>query len=117
MATLEREWMITVGATFSDATEAYVAEVTTVDGKPAVLKLIVPRDANAGNEITVLRLADGDGCVRLLRDDVVRGALLMERLGRSLHALGLPVRQRREILCELAAGLAPRTRRRPAHRR
>jgi streptomycin 6-kinase len=36
----------------------------------------------------VLRLTDGDGCVRLLRYDAARGALLLERLGRSLVQLG-----------------------------
>jgi streptomycin 6-kinase len=40
--------------------------------------------------------------VRLLRDDSARGALLLERLGRSLHQLGLPIRKRHEILCATA---------------
>ena len=53
---------------------------------------------------TVLRLAAGDGCARLLREDVSRGALLLERLGRSLHALRLPTRRRlRDILVSAAA--------------
>ncbi|MDX6319651.1 MAG: streptomycin 6-kinase, partial [Nocardioidaceae bacterium] len=70
VAGLERDWSITVGSTFGDSTEAYVAEATTDMGEPAVLKLIVPRDGEAaGNEITALRLADADGCVRLLRHD------------------------------------------------
>ncbi len=34
---------------------------------------------------------------------LVRGALLLERLGRSLHQLGLPIRKRHEILCSTAA--------------
>ncbi len=102
VATLERDWGITVGTAFDDATEGYVAEATTVDGEPAVLKVIIPRGRDAaGNEITVLRLADGDGCVRLLRYDIDRGALLLERLGRSLHELGLPIRRRHEILCDV----------------
>jgi streptomycin 6-kinase len=33
----------------------------------------------------------------------VRGALLLERLGKSLHQLGLPIRRRHEILCATAA--------------
>jgi len=51
----------------------------------------------------VLRLANGEGCVRLLRDDEARGALLLERLGRSLRELALPIGQRHEVLCSTAA--------------
>ena len=100
---LEREWRIVVGRLFTDATEALVAEATLEDGTDAVIKLIVPRDGDATrNEITVLRLAHGDGCVRLLRDDVDRGALLLERLGPSLYDLDLPIDARHEILCATA---------------
>lgn len=103
VAGLEQEWGIAVGAGYSDSTEAFVAEAMCDDGTPAVLKLLVPRSGDAAeNEITVLRLTDGDGCVRLLRDDAVRGALLLERLGRSLYQLGLPIRRRHEILCSTA---------------
>jgi streptomycin 6-kinase len=50
IANLEREWGITVGPPYPDATEAFVAEA-----RPAsVLKLMIPRDGDhARNEITV----------------------------------------------------------------
>ncbi len=103
IADLEQEWSITVGHPYDAATEAFVAEAGLEDGTPAVLKLIVPRDgAAARNEITVLRLADGEGCARLLRADVSRGALLIERLGRSMYELALPVGRRHELLCSAA---------------
>jgi streptomycin 6-kinase len=103
LACLERDWSIAVGRPYADATEAFVAEVTLEDGTPAVLKLHVPRaGAAARHEITVLRLVHGDGCARLLRSDEARGALLLERLGRSLHELAVPMRQRHEILCSAA---------------
>ena len=41
--------------------------------------------------------------MRLLRDDPARGALLVERLGRPLYQLGVPIRRRHEILCATAA--------------
>ena len=101
---VEADWGITVGRPYRDSTEAFVAEATCDDGMPAVLKLIVPRDGDAAaHEVTVLRLAAGEGCPRLLRDDVGRGALLLERLGRSLFELGLPTRGRHEILVAAAA--------------
>jgi streptomycin 6-kinase len=116
---LEEEWSVTAGAAFADATEAFVAEARQADGTPAVLKLLIPRPAGGApsspagmpglstdvtrNEITVLRLASGSGCARLLRSDESRGALLLERLGRSLHDLALPVEARHEILCAAAS--------------
>ena len=103
VARLEHEWRIAVGAAYYDSTEAFVAEAICEDGTPAVLKLLVPRSGDAAaNEITVLRLTDGDGCVRLLRDNAALRALLLERLGRSLHELALPTRRRHEILCSVA---------------
>jgi streptomycin 6-kinase len=101
---LEVDWSITVGRTYTESTEAYVAEATTADGKPAVLKVLIPRDDIAvTNEIAVLRLADGDGCVRLFAADEDRAALLVERLGPSLYDLRLPVDQRHRILCTVAS--------------
>jgi streptomycin 6-kinase len=100
---LERDWDIRVGEPYTDSTEAYVAQAMLADGTPAVLKLMIARPGDlAAREITVLRLTDGDGCVRLLRSDTDRGALLLERLGRSVHDLGLPIGQRHEILCATA---------------
>ncbi len=104
VASLEQEWRITVGRPYDGATEAFVAAATLADGTPAVLKLLIPRPGDAAqNEITVLRLTNGVGCVRLLRDDAARGALLLERLGLSLHELALPIGRRHEILCSAAA--------------
>lgn len=104
IASLERDWGVAVGDAYTDSTEAYVAEAICEDGTPAVLKLLMPRSSDAAeNEITVLRLTGGEGCVRLLRDDAARGALLLERLGRSMYQLGLPIGRRHEILCSTAA--------------
>ncbi|HSC50903.1 MAG TPA: aminoglycoside phosphotransferase family protein [Gaiellaceae bacterium] len=100
---LEADWQLVVGRAFPFSTEAFVAEVVCGDGTPAVLKLIVPRAGGAAErEIAVLRLTNGEGCVRLLRDDPGRGALLLERLGRPLHELGLPARARHELLLAAA---------------
>jgi streptomycin 6-kinase len=103
VADLERDWSITVGRSFTDATEAFVAEAVRADGTPVVLKVLVPRHFTAAhNEMTVLRLCGGEGCARLYESDDARDALLIERLGASLHDVGLPIGQRQEILCALA---------------
>lgn len=101
---LEAEWGLTVGTPYPDASEAFVAPADRADGPPAVLKLMIPRPGeHAEHEITVLRLAGGDGCVRLLRADEARQAMLLERLGPSLAELNLPVDRRLEILADAAA--------------
>jgi streptomycin 6-kinase len=106
VAGLERDWGIIVGATYPDSTEAFVAEADLADGTPAVLKVLLPRwEGAVHNEITVLRLASGEGCVRLLAADEARGAMLLERLGRNLSSLGLPIERRHEILCGAASAL------------
>lgn len=103
VAELEEEWGIVVGSSYPDATEAFVAAAETADGNPAVLKVVIPREGDAAlHEITSLRLSNGEGCVRLLRADEVRGAMLLERLGRPLSSLGLPIDVRHEILVGVA---------------
>jgi streptomycin 6-kinase len=104
VAHLEREWSITVGHPYSGGTEAFVAPATLVDGSAAVLKLIIPRIGDAArNEITALRLTGGEGCVQLLKDDLARSALLLERLGPPMVDLALPLARRHELLCAAAA--------------
>jgi streptomycin 6-kinase len=101
---IEHRWNVTVGEPLFGATEAYVAEAITADGQAVVVKVLLPSEPNAArHEMTALRLADGEGCVALLRDDAEIGALLLERLGPSLFDLGLAVAQRLEILCDTVA--------------
>jgi streptomycin 6-kinase len=104
VAGLEHDWSIAVGRPYRDATEALVAEATLDDGTAAVIKVHIPRPGEAARrEIAVLRHTNGEGCVRLLRDDESRGAMLLERLGRSLYELALPLHQRLEILFSTAS--------------
>lgn len=106
VADLERDWEVHIGRPFTGGTEAYVAEATLLDGMPAVLKLLVPRAGDAArHEITVLELAGGDGCARLLRSNVARHALLVERLGPSLADLAVPLPRRDELLADAAMRL------------
>jgi streptomycin 6-kinase len=104
VGSIEADWGIRVGRAYRDSTEALVAEAICDDGTETVLKLIVPRGGEAAaREATVLRLAGGEGCPLLFEADIERGALLLERLGRSMYELGLPVRRRHEILVAAAA--------------
>ena len=102
IADVAAAWGLSIGRALDGGTESFVAEVTLPDGEPAVLKMLIPRDGAAAQEITALRLADGRGCARLLRADETRGALLLERLGPSLFDLGVPIQRRHEILARAA---------------
>jgi streptomycin 6-kinase len=95
-------WSLDIGSTYDGfGINALVVAATTTDGTAAVLKLGPPGDADkVGLEATVLRLADGDGCVRLLDADVDRRALLLERLGPSMYDLDVPRRRRHELLLD-----------------
>lgn len=104
VSSLETEWSITLGRSYEGGSEAFVADAIRADGSSAVLKVLVPGGGNdPSHEATVLRLADGDGSPSLFQFDAGRGALLMERLGRPMYELGLPLSRRLEILCVTAA--------------
>ena len=103
LADLEREWEVEVGDSFSDGTEAFVAGATCADGTAAVVKVMIPRpDRSETDEIRVLQLTNGEGCVQLLRSDEDRGAMLLERLGPSMADLEVPFEERLETLTATA---------------
>lgn len=74
---LAGRWRLDIGDTYPMSWH-WVARVTTADGVPGVLKLGLP-DGHLDAEVEALRIFDGDGAVRLLAEDVGRGALLIER--------------------------------------
>lgn len=76
---LARDWELTVGEPF-DLTYHYVTAVTCGDGTRAVLKLGVPGGESLAEEAPALEAFAGRGAVRLLRTDLARGALLLERI-------------------------------------
>jgi streptomycin 6-kinase len=100
VAELAELWQLAVDGVLDGGTEALVVAVTDRGGAPAVLKVVMPHHNN--HELAVLRLVDGEGCVRLLADNEQRGALLLERLGPSMADLAVPFEQRLTILCDLA---------------
>jgi streptomycin 6-kinase len=106
LAELRVTWGVETGRASSDSTEAFVCEATRSDGSPAVIKVMVPRPGgHADHEVTVLRFAEGRGCVRMFDYEAAHQAMLLERLGPSLSDLGLPIRRRHEILTDTARRL------------
>jgi streptomycin 6-kinase len=96
---LEIEWSINVGRPFPRATEAFVSEAVTADGRPVALKVPIAGLAKADREQRLLQTAGGRGYVRLLRHDADSGAMLLERLGPQLATLGLPIEEQIRIIC------------------
>lgn len=96
------QWSLSIGGSYDGfGMNALVVEATTTDGAAVVLKLAPPSDGDKlALEATVLRLVDGHGCVRLIDADIARRAILLERLGPSMYDLGIPRRQRHELLLD-----------------
>jgi streptomycin 6-kinase len=98
VAELERAWGIVAGRVLHGGSAGYLAEAVTQAGEPVVLKLAMPGEEVAG-EIAVLERAQGRGYARLLRHDLSRSALLLERLGPSLASSNLPVDDQMQAIC------------------
>ena len=107
LAGLATDWSITVGARLDGGRASYVAEATTHNGTPAVLKVSIPPDIDEftpfDRQLAALQLASGDPYVGLIRHDVPRQALLLERLGRPMTVLGWPASRQLEALARTAA--------------
>jgi hypothetical protein len=101
-----RDWSLTIGGTLRGGHAALVVEASLADGTAAVLKVGVPGTRRElGFEAAVLRVAEGDGCASLLRDDLDRDALLLERLGAALYDVVPDPASRHDMLCDVAARL------------
>ncbi|HZX07854.1 aminoglycoside phosphotransferase family protein [Kribbella sp.] len=101
---LAKEWSLVIGSSLAGGHVALVVEVTLADGTPAVLKIGVP-GRDVGPEAMVLRLANGSGCAKLLREDLSRQALLLERLGAPMYDLVADPASRHDLLCDVAVRL------------
>jgi streptomycin 6-kinase len=101
---LAQQWSLTIGSSLAGGHAALVVEVTLTDGTPAVLKIGVP-GRDVGPEATALRLADGEGCAKLLAEDLGRQALLLERLGAPMYDVVADRASRHTLLCDAAVRL------------
>jgi streptomycin 6-kinase len=99
IAELERRWAIRVGEPARRGTEAFVADARTADGRYVVVKIVIPGIDPMRQELRILRAARGIGYARLIRDDEIANAILLERLGPQLHELCLPEDERIRVIC------------------
>jgi streptomycin 6-kinase len=94
---LAERWHLSIGEPYSGGTAAFVVAAVDADGRDVVLKVAMVLDEQDADlhrrSVAVHRLAGGRGCVELLDHDDRHAALLLERLGPNLDALGVPVPQ------------------------
>lgn len=112
LASLAADWSIAYGRRLGEGNAAYVTEAVTADGRPVIAKLALPPGVDGfapfEQELEALRLAGGDPYAELIRHDVSRRALLLERLGPPLASLGWPTaRQLATVASTLARGWHP----------
>lgn len=79
MHELACDWQLTIGEPY-ELSYHYITAVTCADGTRAVLKLGVPGGGSLAEDAPALKAFAGRGAVRLLRSDLGRGALLLERI-------------------------------------
>jgi streptomycin 6-kinase len=107
LAGLEADWSLTVGVGLDGGRASYVAEAVTHDGTPVVLKVSIPPGIDEftpfERQLAALRLAGGDPYAGLIRHDVPRQALLLERLGRPMASLAWPASRQMNALARTAA--------------
>ena len=87
IARLESQWSIEAGDPFPGIEFNFVAQAVTKDGDPVVLKIAPPfTTTEIHGEAKFLRTCDGNGSVRLLKEDREAKAILIERAmpGQSL---------------------------------
>lgn len=102
VARLERDWDLSAGQPLHGGTGSCVVPAVTGAGEQVVLKLGMPGEDVSG-EIATLTRGQGRGYARLLRADLGRQAMVLERLGPTLGSLGLPVAAQIEALCRTLA--------------
>jgi streptomycin 6-kinase len=74
-AEVARDWGVAIGAVFPSSPWSYVAEA----GDDAVIKVRAAEDWESDQDTDALLRWSGDGAVRVLRHDVERRAVLLER--------------------------------------
>src|SRR6202158_1446065 len=93
VAGLADRWTLEIGKSFRGGTGAFVVAATDQSGRACVLKVAMPLeievDDSFGRSVVVHQIAGGRGCVELLEHDESTPAMLLERLGPNLDALGM----------------------------
>ena len=99
LASLERDWGLTIGQAMRGGSAAFVAEARDGAGKRFIIKVSIPTAWAGRREAELLAAANGKGYARLVRRDPDRRAILIEKLGARLDTMHLPYEQQIDIMC------------------
>jgi streptomycin 6-kinase len=106
---IEDLWRLRVGEPMEGGTASFVAPAATARGTTVVVKLAMPAAIDGwealDREARFLGATAGRGCVRILAYDGERHAVLLEKLGRQLTDLGLPLHLQLGIICGVLRSL------------
>ena len=95
VASLADRWGLVLGESFRGGTASFVAAATDHSGRPCVLKVAMPLDMDDvesfHRSVLAHQLASGRGCALLYEYDEYAPAMLLERLGRNLAELNMPL--------------------------
>jgi streptomycin 6-kinase len=97
---LSKQWSLTLGTVYGDASCAWVASVTCADDYPAVLKLGLSH-MEGRDEAHGLRFWNGNPTVRLLRSDDELGAMLLERCEPGTSLRERPESEQNQVIANL----------------
>lgn len=109
LASLAADWGISYGRPLGGGNAAFVIEAVTASGRPVIAKLALPAGLDGfapfEQELEALRAAGGDPYAELIRHDLNRRTLLLERLGPPLASLRWPAdRQLTAVVSTLSRG-------------
>ncbi|GHU86796.1 hypothetical protein FACS189476_00770 [Spirochaetia bacterium] len=102
IADIEQQWNISVKEALAGGTSAFVARAASTCGNEEyVLKLPMPEIFGGvfEPEAAALTAADGKGYAKLLRYDLPKRAMLLEKLGKPLKDLGYSHEEEIRIIC------------------
>ncbi len=97
---LSKQWSLTLGTVYGDASCAWVTSVTCADDSPAVLKLGLPH-MEGRDEAHGLRFWNGDPTARLLMSDDNLGAMLLERCEPGTSLRERPESEQNKVIATL----------------
>lgn len=98
VAELAADWNLTLGPVLTCGSEAVVLAARTAEGREAVLK-VLPVLATSAAEAPVLVAARGRGYAEVIRHDLGRNVVLLERLGDQLVNMGFSVADQIDVIC------------------
>ncbi|MEM7738966.1 MAG: aminoglycoside phosphotransferase family protein [Deinococcota bacterium] len=103
VAQLAKQWHLQIAEILQGGSESIVFAATQVNDTQVALKLGIPNMCDTAKEANIYRLAAGKGYPRLLVEDKINNAILMEQLGLPLTIVQASMENQLQIMCQTLA--------------